>query len=304
MSQSTRSKLGELLVQFEQDIHREVRRHGPSPFGDWGPVADLSVQGYRTIILKRVRSCYLMLCSMCGLEHGYYVFRKFLYTNQTLKQIDKLLKEPTVDTAQPKPIDDLEGYTLSEQGAELMRYALSHMDQGFDLPLSWWQDHIVPTPDEKIHRALEVVGPVVSAHELDVFDSWKTVCRNTHAYAQAAYKGLQDIMTMAEALLLALPPTSPVLSFAELKQRKILSVYALHFLAHTQFLRTIGQLHTDTIQVGLRVGVRAWYFNLSNRSLSDSFNLWLDVTVGSLTQQQIVILVSHYLATKNSGGDE
>lgn len=93
MSRPITYELSKLLVQFESDIHTEVRRHGPSPFGAWGALADLTVESYRKVTLSRVRSSYHMLCNMCGLERGYYAFRKFLYTNQTLKQIDQLLKE-------------------------------------------------------------------------------------------------------------------------------------------------------------------------------------------------------------------
>ncbi|QQO90168.1 hypothetical protein pEaSNUABM5_00026 [Erwinia phage pEa_SNUABM_5] len=93
MSESIRSKLGELIVQFEQDIHQEVRKHGPSPYGAWGPLADLSVEGYRKVIVRRVRNSYRMLCRVLGLQQGYYAFRQFFYTNSTLKQIDQLLKE-------------------------------------------------------------------------------------------------------------------------------------------------------------------------------------------------------------------
>ncbi|AQT28802.1 hypothetical protein YOLOSWAG_27 [Erwinia phage vB_EamM_Yoloswag] len=92
-SRELRYQLGHLLEKFERDIHTEIRRHGPNPYGDWGKLADLTVESYRKVTLSRVRSSYRMLCNMCGLERGYYAFRKFLYTNQTLKQIDQLLKE-------------------------------------------------------------------------------------------------------------------------------------------------------------------------------------------------------------------
>lgn len=93
MSQSTESKLGELLKQFERDIHSELRQYGSGIFGDWGPMAALSVEGYRIAILSRVRASYKMLRHLCGFEMSYYVFRDFLQSNQTLKQIDQLLKE-------------------------------------------------------------------------------------------------------------------------------------------------------------------------------------------------------------------
>lgn len=93
MSQSTASKLSQLVDQFETDIHMEVRRHGPSPFGAWGDLAELSVEGYRKVTLKRIKSSFKMIRYMCGLKVGYYVFRHFLFTNQTLKQINEILEE-------------------------------------------------------------------------------------------------------------------------------------------------------------------------------------------------------------------
>ena len=93
MSHSTASKLHKLLVLFESDIHKEVHRHGPSPFGDWGALADLSVEGYRRVVLRRVRGSLHMLQYVCGFERGYYTFRQFLYANKTLQQINQLLEE-------------------------------------------------------------------------------------------------------------------------------------------------------------------------------------------------------------------
>lgn len=93
MSRSTASELSKLLVQFEADIHSEVQRHGPSPYGEWGALAELSVEGYRKVTLSRVKASFRMIRTMCGLERGYYAFRKFLYANTTLKQINQILEE-------------------------------------------------------------------------------------------------------------------------------------------------------------------------------------------------------------------
>lgn len=192
--------------------------------------------------------------------------------------------------------DTINGYQLSEKGAELVRYALDYMDKGFELPLSWWQDHIVPTYDEKLERALAVDGPVVACHELDVFDSWKTVCSNTHLYALAALEALQHVMNRAQAVMHILPPTSPTMSYAELRERRVLTTHSLRFLSHCGYLRVIRFQHLEQRIVGLGLEPRSWYFNTNNRSLTDSYCLWRDRTVASLDRQTITMLVSHYLA--------
>ena len=297
MSRSIAADLHKLIVQFENDIHQEVSRHGWNPFGDWGALADLSVEGYQYVLSRRVRSALRMIQHPCGFERGYYAFRSFLKSNKTLQQINQLLEEYTT-VPEIRPIDEINGFKLTGSGADLASHALYLLHLGFELPISWWQDHIVPDYPDKLERCLLVDGPVYAAHEISVFDSWKQTCRLMKAYTEAAYSGFEYMMGAAVNLTHKIKPGS-VFVYQDLRNSGQLSRHSLRFLQQIYFLTTVRSQHQDKIQVTLGAGPRSWHYETTVLSLDQSFNKWRDHIAMNLDKYTIPELINCYLAVSD-----
>ena len=196
------------------------------------------------------------------------------------------------------PIDEINGFKLTDDGADLASYALHLLHLGFDLPLSWWQDHIVPEYPDKLERCLLVDGPVYAAHEINVFDSWKETCRQMKAYTEAAYSGFENLMNSANAVMYELEIGRPV-ELQRLKDSGHLTRHSVRFLKQVYFLRTVSSLHQNNTQVTLGQVSRSWYYDLQNHTLDQSFNKWRDHVAMNLDKYTIPELINCYLAVND-----
>lgn len=205
-----------------------------------------------------------------------------------------------------KPIDEINGFQLTESGAELVGHALYLMHLGFELPVSWWSDHIVPDQDKKLERLMLVSGPVYTSHELSVFDSWKETCRLMRAYTQAAHCGLVPLMDVARTLTHKLQPGRPVL-YKDLQKAGLLTGNTLRFLEQVRFLTSVSCIHLSAVHVTLAQGPRNWYYDTSIRTLDQSFDLWRDHIAMNINKYTIPLLINSYLEVNDPqrfGGGE
>lgn len=205
--------------------------------------------------------------------------------------------------AEIRPEDEINGFKLTDKAVPLFVYALHLKTLNFELPLSWWQDHIVPNADDVLMRNMVVEGPVVLAHDVCVFDGWKTVCRNSMAYADAAFAGLMDIFSRFQMIL---DMSSEMVGdfeydFNREAIQQQLTSSALLFLEEARLLTVVRNRTLNSKQIGLAPLPRSWCYRKYNIPTCLSFAQWqntycLPRSLPNMTQRQIEHCVSHYLS--------
>lgn len=200
--------------------------------------------------------------------------------------------------AEPKPIDEINGFQLREEAAELVSYALALMNQGFTLPITWWRDHIVEEPGEKLTRRLTVDGPVVPRVAISIFDSYDKCCVLLMDYTNAAHESFGLVMDQAEYLLCNVMRPGRVFQFSELRAKRLLSRHGMRLLTSMHFLVWVKHSGSDDIMLALSELPRDWHHDMQIKTIRTSFAQWRDHVGRNLSMAIIQELVNNYLAVR------
>lgn len=200
--------------------------------------------------------------------------------------------------AEPKPIDEINGLQLREQATELVSYALELMNLGFTLPITWWRDHIVEDPSEKLTRRLTVDGPVVHRAAISIFDSYDKCCVLLMNYTNAAYESFWLVMDQAEHLLCNVMNPGRVFQFSELRTKEHLSRPEMRILTSMHFLVWVKHSGSDDIMLALSKLPRDWHHDIQTKPIRTSFAQWRDHVGRNLHMTIIQELVNNYLALR------
>ncbi|AQT28513.1 hypothetical protein YOLOSWAG_28 [Erwinia phage vB_EamM_Yoloswag] len=202
-----------------------------------------------------------------------------------------------------QPEDEINGFQVTDKASDLFRYAFYLKTLNFELPTSWWQSHIVANADEVLERGLLVEGPVVLAHDVSIFDGWKTVCRNSRDYCDAAFAGLLDMYDRFERVL---EHTSRMTNDFEYEfnlpqDQQWLNRNAVLFFERARLLIVVRNNTLDSWQIGVSPTVRSWIYRKHNMLPKKSFAEWQNLyasqrTLGGLDKQQIAACATQYLA--------